>query len=202
MKSKRKLAFTTVIAAAMAVLLSVAASAATVVPRKEYTVITAEVRNGKVEVVPVSSDSVRVGYDRDYHEVLLEEVNGEWKAQIRGRLDFMDEAPIVTLYVPDSGCKFNIDMDSGSFLYHLPPECPDAVNIVAKDAEITFLSESQYKDSTISITGEEKDYMKYSSLRYPDFFTESGNRVTYQNGTGTNSIHLILSGFSKVDFAQ
>lgn len=76
------------------------------------------------------------------------------------------------------------------------------MTIAAKDSSVDFSSSNHYQDSSISVTALEKEYMEYSLLSFPDYFTKEKDAVTYQNGTGKNRIQVVLTGYTSVNFKE
>lgn len=52
----------------------------------------------------------------------------------------------------------------------------------------------------ISIAATEQEITQYSYINYPDYFSETENKVFYKNGLGINEINVMLTGFTNIDF--
>lgn len=93
-------------------------------------------------------------------------------------------------------------MESGNFYYNLPENCRDEINITAANGGVWFSSDDGYAGGNISLTAQDKDFIRYEKLVYPDYFTPTGNGFVYQNGGEEYKIDILLTSYTHVDFVE
>lgn len=161
--------------------------------------ITMEVSAGGVEIIPSSHNQIETDYDTQYYDVKLIEENGDWKATVMGKKTDMG-AHYVKLYLPDSYCSITANVVCGSLVYDLPQKGNNSLHITAEDSSLKFSTPNQYENINISIEATEQEFMQYSHINYPDYFSKTENKVFYKNGSGINEINVMLTGFTNIDF--
>lgn len=161
--------------------------------------ITAEINAGGVEIIQGSLNQIQAVYDAQYYDVKLIEENGEWKATVSGKKSDMG-AHYVKLYLPNTRCSITANVVCGSVFYDLPQDSKHSLQITAEDSSLKFSSPNQYENYSISITAKEQEFMQYGHINYPDYFSKSQDNILYKNGTGTNEINIMLTGFTNIDF--
>lgn len=161
--------------------------------------ITAEINVGGIDIIPVSQDKITADFDAQYYDVEMIEEDGEWKITVTGKKPRMG-SNYVKLYIPDTGCNITANVLSGSLLYDLPQNCKGSLYITAENSSVKFSSTNQYENCNISVVATNPYFMEYSHISYPDYFTKTEDKVWYENGTGTNEIDIVLTGFTNVDF--
>lgn len=164
--------------------------------------ITLDIYNGGAEIIPVSSDKITAEYDNHYYDVRIMEKNGECTVSVSGKEAQMGKTEYVKLLVPSVKSNMNVQVLDGDFCYNLPENCADVLNITAQDCGIHFGSKNKYQNGNISITAMDKEFMEYSQITCPDYFTTTDNKITYLNGTGNNQISVLLTGYTNIDFAE
>ncbi|MGO0986034.1 hypothetical protein ACTPEW_08865 [Clostridioides difficile] len=159
-----------------------------------------DIFNGGVEILPASSNKIIANYNSQYYNVKMAEQNGKWVVSILGKTAKMGNASYVQLQVPNIKCNMDVNVIDGSFSYDLPKNCIDEINVTAKDSSIEFTSKNQYKNSTISLSSKDKEFLKYGLINYPKYFSKIPNGFEYKDGTIKNKIDVSLTGFTNVDF--
>lgn len=161
-----------------------------------------DVYNGGVEIRPASSREMTAYYDDRYYAVEMAEQNGRWVVSVSGKKAKMGEADPVQIQVPDVKCKMDVKVLDGDFRYDLPEDRADMITIAAANAGVYIASKNGYKNSSITLTAAEKEYLAYGMIAYPDYFTTTDNGFKYQQGTEANQINISLTGYTNVEFSS
>lgn len=164
--------------------------------------ISFDIDNGGVELLPADSNEIKAIYDSTYYNVDITNKKGEWNINISGKVSMMGKTKDVQLYIPDVTRTMNVKVLDGNFSYALPENCTDKISITAQNAGIDFSSENQYKNSAVSLTATDKDFIKYEPPVYPSYFTKTDTGFEYHNGTGENKIDISLTGYTNVSFKE
>ncbi|MCC0631017.1 hypothetical protein [Clostridioides sp. ZZV15-6388] len=159
-----------------------------------------DICNGGVEILPTSSNKIIANYNSQYYNIKMTKQNGKWVISISGKTAKMGNSSYVQLHIPNIKCNMDVNVLDGSFSYDFPENCIDAINVTAKDSSIEFTSKNQYKNSTISLSATDKEFLEYGLINYPDYFTKTHKGFEYKNGTIKNQIDISLTGFTNVDF--
>lgn len=164
--------------------------------------ISFDIDNGGVELLPADSNEIKAIYDSTFYNVDITNRKGEWNINISGKVSMMGKTKDVQLYIPDVTRTMNVKVLDGNFSYALPENCTDKISITAQNAGIDFSSKNQYKNSAVSLTATDKDFIKYEPPVYPSYFTKTDTGFEYHNGTGENKIDISLTGYTNVSFKE
>lgn len=161
-----------------------------------------DIYNGGIKILHAASNEIKASYDSEYYHVTITDNNGTWAVAVTGKAAMMGKTDDVRIYIPDLHCTMDVNVLDGNFSYPLPDNCADIINLTAKNSGVDFTSKNQFKNSNISLTAANKDFIKYEPPVFPNYFTKTDTGFEYTNGTESNRINIRLTGYTSVVFAE
>lgn len=172
------------------------------------------IQTAMVTVKPASDNQVTVEYDTKIFNAAVKNVDGNWSVDISSEMQYTNNAPMVTLYLPEYQYgNVNLDIETATMNFpvksgnitsrshvsnveiYLQEGFTGSLTHVLEGGNLFINSANEFNNSKVKITN---DADITGTVLVPNRFTKNGKAYTYSNGTQSNVIDITLKEFGVV----